>query len=78
MDLLIKKESRVDEVKKALGVLCDYRIHIRKFFYKIAIRLAMLYVIKCWAVKKQHIYKMSVAKMRMLKWINRNNRKTIF
>ena len=65
-------------MEKALGVLCDYRIHIRKFFYKIAVRLAMLYVIKFWTVKKQHIYKMSVAKMRMLKWISRNNGKSIF
>ena len=35
MDLLIKKESRVDEVEKALGVLFDYRIPIRKFFIRL-------------------------------------------
>ena len=26
----------------------------------------------CWIVKKQHIHKISVAEMRMLRWINRN------
>ena len=35
-------------------------------FYRIAIRL---YGTKCWANKKQHIQKISVAEMRMLKWI---------
>ena len=27
----------------------------------------MLYGTKCWVIKKQHIYKMSVVEMRMLK-----------
>ena len=48
-----------------LGVLCDRRIPIKlkRKFYKIAIRLAMLYVINCWAFKKQHIHKMSVTEI---------------
>ena len=32
----------------------------------------MLYGIKCGIVGKRHIYKMSVAEMRILKWINEN------
>jgi len=32
----------------------------------------MLYITKCWAVKNQHIYKISVAEMRMLRWISEN------
>ena len=48
-----------------LGVLCDRRIPIKlkRKFYKIAIRLAMLYGINCWAFKKQHIHKMSVTEI---------------
>ena len=34
----------------------------------------MLYGIKCWAIKKQNIHKMSLAKMRMLRWISINTR----
>ena len=32
-----------------------------------ALTPAMLYDIECWVFKKQHIHKMSVAEMRMLK-----------
>jgi hypothetical protein len=35
----------------------------------------MLYGIKCWAINKQHVHKMSVAIMIMLKWISRNTRR---
>ncbi|GMQ11846.1 hypothetical protein CsSME_00054325 [Camellia sinensis var. sinensis] len=34
-----------------------------------AIRPAMLYGMECWATKKQHVDKMSVAEMRMLRWM---------
>jgi hypothetical protein len=30
----------------------------------------MLYGIECWAIKKQHIHKMSVIEIRMLRWIS--------
>ena len=30
----------------------------------------MVYSTECWVVKKQHIHKMIVAEMRMLRWIN--------
>ena len=36
-------------------------------FYRIAIRPAMLYSSKCWALKGQHEHKMEVAEMRMLR-----------
>ncbi|RXH73982.1 hypothetical protein DVH24_016804 [Malus domestica] len=38
------------------------------WFYLMAIRSAMLYGIECWAVKHQHVHKMGVAEMRMLRW----------
>ena len=35
----------------------------------------MLYGIEYWTVKKQHIHRMSVVEMKMLRWIRENNRK---
>ena len=59
------------------GVLCDSRIPIKlkKKFYKTTIRPVILYGTICQAVKKQHIHKMRVAEMRMLRWIDKNTRK---
>ena len=53
------------------GVLCDKRIptRLKGKFYRTAIRPAMLYGTECWATKKQHVDKMSVAEMRMLRWM---------
>lgn len=36
----------------------------------IVIRPVLLYSTEYWAVKKQHIHKLSVVNMRMLRWIN--------
>jgi hypothetical protein len=35
----------------------------------------MMYGVECWATKGQHIQKMSVAEMRMLRWICGHTRK---
>ena len=47
--------------------MCDCKIPIKLNgkFYKIAIWPTMLYGTKCWAVKKQHIYKIRVAEIRV-------------
>jgi hypothetical protein len=39
------------------------------------IRPAMMYGAECWAIKGQHVQKMSVAEMRMLRWICGHTRK---
>ncbi|KAJ7957676.1 Retrovirus-related Pol polyprotein LINE-1 [Quillaja saponaria] len=59
------------------GVLCDPKIpnRLKGKFYKSAMRPAMFYGIKCWAVKKQHSHKMGVAKIRMLRWMTGHTRK---
>ncbi|CAN6677616.1 unnamed protein product [Malus baccata var. baccata] len=44
-------------------------------FYRTTIRPTMLYGTKCWAVKHQHVYKMGVAEMRMLRWMCGHTRK---
>ena len=38
-------------------------------FYRTAVRLSLLYGTECWAIKKQHTHKISVAEMRMLRWM---------
>jgi hypothetical protein len=58
--------------RSATRVLCDRRIipiKLKRTFYRSVIRPAMLYGTKCWAIKKQHIYKLSLAEMRMLRLI---------
>lgn len=46
----------------SLGELCNRNIPLRlnNKIYKTTISLVMFYDTKCWAVKKQHIHKMSV------------------
>ncbi|KAM3009761.1 hypothetical protein FF2_028660 [Malus domestica] len=55
--------------KSASGMLCDRRrpLKLKGKFYRTAIRPAMLYGTECWAVKYQHVHKMGVAEMRMLR-----------
>lgn len=61
----------------ASGVLCDKRIplKLKGKFYKTAIKPVMLYGAECWATNKQQVHKMSVAEMRMLRWMSGNTRK---
>ena len=63
--------------RSASGVLCDRRIPVKLKgkFYRTAIRPAMLYGTECWATKKQHISKVSVAETRMLRWMCGKTRK---
>ena len=58
-------------------ILYDHKIPIKlnAKLYKTTLQLAMLYDIECWTVKKQHIHKMSGAKIRMLRQISEDTRK---
>ncbi len=51
--------------------LCDKKVplKLKGKFYRTAIRPAMLYCAECWATKIQHTQKMSVAEMRMSRWM---------
>jgi len=63
--------------RSATGVLCDCNIllWLKEKFYRTAIRLALLYGIESWAIKRDHAQKMSVAEMHMLRWICDNTRR---
>ena len=58
-------------------MLCDRRmpLKLKGKFYRTAIRPAMLYGTECWAVKHQHVHKMGVAEMRMLRGMCGHTRK---
>ena len=53
--------------KSASRILCNHRIpfKLKGKFYKTVIRPVLLYGIKCWAVKRKHIQKMTVVEVIM-------------
>jgi hypothetical protein len=55
--------------RQASGILCDKKApnKLKDKFYRMAIRPTMMHDAECWATKGQHIQKMSVAEMRMLR-----------
>ena len=63
----------------ASGVLCDQRTPtiLKGKFYRTIIRLAMTYAAECLPIKKQHMHKMDIAEMRMLRWMCAKTRKDI-
>jgi hypothetical protein len=63
--------------RQASGVFCDPRVplKLKGKFYRIAIRPAMLYGAECWSTKRRHVQQLSVAEMRMLRWICGSTRK---
>ncbi|KAL6538155.1 hypothetical protein OROGR_012143 [Orobanche gracilis] len=63
--------------KSATGFLCDPGIpnRLKGKFYRTTIRPALMYETECWAVKQCHVHKMSVAEMRMLRWMCGHTRK---
>jgi len=57
--------------RQASGILCDKRVpqKLKGKFYRTTIRPAMLYGAECWPTKIRHVQQLSVAEMRMLRWI---------
>ena len=77
---MLQRDGDIDDVSyriktgwkkwcKTSGVLCDKRVpqKLKDKFYRTAIRLAMLYGML--AYEKIHVQQISVAEMRMLRWI---------
>jgi hypothetical protein len=57
--------------RQASGVLCDKKVpqKLKGKFYRMTIRPTMLYGAECWTTKRRHVQQLSVAEMRMLRWI---------
>ena len=86
---IIKKDGGIDsdvnhriqaswlKWRSATGVLCDRNIPLwlKGKFYRTTIRPALLYGIECWAIKRYHAQKMSVAEMRTLHRMCGNTRR---
>ncbi|EXB68727.1 DNA repair protein rhp54 [Morus notabilis] len=62
--------------KNATRVLCDGKmpIKLKGKFYRTVICPAMLYGSECWVIKRQHISKMSVVELRMLRRMSGHTR----
>jgi hypothetical protein len=56
---------------QASGVLCDKKVpqKLKGKFYRMVIRPAMLYGVERWPTKRRQVQQLSVAEMRMLRWI---------
>ena len=52
-------------------VSCDKMVpqKLKGKYYRTAIRPAMLYGAECWPTKRRHVQQISVAEIRMLRWI---------
>jgi hypothetical protein len=57
--------------RQAFGVLSDPRVplKLKGKFYRTVIRPDMLYGAECWPTKRRHVEQLSIAEMRMLRWI---------
>jgi hypothetical protein len=86
---MLQSEGKIDEDvshriragwikwRQTFGVLCDKKFpnKLKDKFYRTAIRPVMMYGAECWATKGQHVKEMSVAEIRMLRWICGHTRK---
>jgi hypothetical protein len=63
--------------RQVSGVLYDPKVplKLKGKFYRTAIRPVMLYGAECWSTKRRHVQQLSVAEMRMLRWICGNTRR---
>jgi hypothetical protein len=63
--------------RQASSVLCDPRVplKLKVKFYRTVIRPVMLYEAQWWLTKRRHVQQLSVAKMRMLRWICGNTKR---
>ncbi|KAI0489422.1 hypothetical protein KFK09_029264 [Dendrobium nobile] len=58
--------------RNASGLLCDRKVPLtfKEKFYKMVVRPTMIYCTECRPLKEKHKIKLSVAEMRMLRWMN--------
>jgi hypothetical protein len=69
----VSHRIKVDWLKwhQVSSVLCDPRVplKLKGKFYKTVIRPTMSYGAECWPTKRRYVQQLSVAEMRMLRWI---------
>jgi hypothetical protein len=89
LGLMLQKNEDIDEDvshrikadwlkwRQASGILCDPRVQLKlkDKFYRTVIRPAMLYGVEYWPTKRRHVQQLSVAEMRMLRWIYGHTRR---
>jgi hypothetical protein len=89
LELMLHKDGDIDEDlshrikagwlkwRQASGVLCDTSVplKLKGKFYRTVIRSVMLYGAECLSTKRRHVQQLSVAEMRMLRWIYGNIRR---
>jgi hypothetical protein len=63
--------------RQASGVLCNSRVplKLKGKFYRTAIRPVMLYGAEYWPTRRRHVQQLSLAEMRMLRWICSHTRR---
>jgi hypothetical protein len=86
---MLQKDENIDEDlshrikvgwlkwRQASSVLCDPRVplKLKVKFYRTVIRPIMLYEAQWWPTKRRHVQQLSVAEMRMLRWICGNTKR---
>jgi len=62
--------------RRVSRVLCDKKVplKLKGKFYRTTVRPTLLYGTECWAVKSQHENQVSVAEMRILRWMSGKTR----
>jgi hypothetical protein len=89
LGLMLQKDGDIDEDlshrikaswlkwRRASDVLCDPRVplKLKGKFYRTVIRPAILYGAEYWSTKRRHVQQLSIAEMRMLRWICGNTRR---
>ena len=53
-------------------MIIEYLFKLKESFLKIALKPIIIYVIECLTIKKQHVHKMTIVEMRILKQISGN------
>jgi len=62
--------------RKASCICCNKKVSLKLKgkFHRTTVKSALLYGTECWAVKSQHETQVSVAEMRMLRWMSGKTR----
>ncbi|KAF3638604.1 hypothetical protein FXO37_24292 [Capsicum annuum] len=73
-NVVVKLDSHAIQKRKSFKYLGSM-IQGNGKFYRVTVRLTMLYEVECWPVKNSHIQKLKVAERRMFRWMCGHTRK---